>query len=282
MKKFTIHPVSLIVWLWLLIVLGPLLAFSYILAIFIHEAGHFWVAKRLGYQLSKFSLSPYGVSLSYYQQELNHSDEIKIALAGPLINLFSVIVLLGFWWIYPEIYAFTEDFVFVSIMLALFNLLPAYPMDGGRIFTAMASNFMSTKTARKITITINLLLSGVFLCLFIAFLFINFNPTYLLFVVFLIFGVLDLKFVTKFEKINIFRKKTKNFAKPTIYQVNGEVKLANLLKKIQTGKTCLFVFQLPSGRVINLSEKMVVNLLVSYDYNATLGEIFQDNKKVRK
>lgn len=279
MKKIAIHPVSLIVWVWLLIVLGPLLALSYVVAIVIHEFGHFFVAKRLGYALSRFSISPYGVALSYYQQNLNYADEIKIAFAGPLANLISVLFVLGFWWIFPSVYAFTESFVVVSTLLALFNLLPAYPMDGGRIFIGCASHFMSQEVARKITIVVNIVLSILFFALFVAFMFINFNPTYLLFVFFLVAGVLDLKSVTKFEKINIFCKKSKDFVRPTIFCVSKDVKLKELLGKMQTSKTCVFLLELENGKTIVLSEKAVIKLLLTNNYDATLYEVLEKSNK---
>ena len=71
------------------------MALSYFFAILLHELGHFLTAKKLGYALSKFSLSPYGVELSYFQQDMNFADEFKIALAGPVVNLVSAFLVVG-------------------------------------------------------------------------------------------------------------------------------------------------------------------------------------------
>jgi len=198
MKKISIHPATIFVWIWMLIVLGPLVALGCFFAIVIHECGHVVVAKILGYKMSKFSLSPYGCSLSYFEQTINYSDEIKIALAGPFANLLSAVFVVGFWWLFPNLYFFSSSFVFSSFALALFNLLPAYPLDGGRVFVALGSNYFSEKLARKLIVWFNLILSFFFMALFVIFLFVNFNPTYFLVAFFLIVGVLDLANLTSF------------------------------------------------------------------------------------
>ena len=88
-QKFGINPAFFLIILWLIINFGFLSFLNYLLAILIHELGHYFVAKWLGYRLSKFSLSPYGVSLSYYGQELEERDDMLIALAGPFSNLIT-------------------------------------------------------------------------------------------------------------------------------------------------------------------------------------------------
>ncbi|MDE6583500.1 MAG: site-2 protease family protein, partial [Clostridia bacterium] len=176
MKNFAIHPVGVIVWIWLLIVLGPLVALSYFFAVLLHELGHFCVAKFLGYKLSRFSISPYGVSLSYLDNQLQKGDGLKIAFAGPCANFLAVIIVLGLWWCFPNFYFLSYDFVLISTMLALINLLPAYPLDGGRIFVDVASYFFSEKVAKKITVVLNILLSVFFMLVFVVMCFINFNP----------------------------------------------------------------------------------------------------------
>lgn len=275
MKKFSVHPISIILWVWLFVVLGWLSAISYIFAIVIHELGHFFVAKKLGYSLSSFSISPYGFSLSYNNQNFDFKDELKIAIAGPLANFLSAFVILGVWWIFPSTYFFTEDFVLISIVIALFNLLPAYPLDGGRIFVNIASYFFDESVAKKITIIFNYLLAVFFFVIFVICLFINFNPTYLLFACFLFAGALNLNFVSRYEKINIFYKKNKNFASPVLLCVYPDVTIRELIKKIQTSKTHIFYLILDDGKIVNLSEKIIINLSKKYNFETKIKEILK-------
>ncbi len=274
-SKFSVHPIAILVWVWLFFVCDVFTAVGYALAIVVHEFGHFFVAKKLGYGLSKFSFSPYGVSLSYYGQNLDARDEIWIALAGPAFNLICALLVTGLWWLWPLTYAFSQGFVVASVCLALLNLLPAYPLDGGRVFVCLSSRFFSEKAARKITIALNLAFSASFFALFVAFCFVNFNPTYFLFAFFLVVGALDLGFASKYDKINIFQKQTKNFVRPQIVCVGGDVTLGDLMKKMQSSKTYIFCFVMENGRIVNLSEKMILNLSLKVPFDLKLKEIFR-------
>ena len=121
----------------------------FLILIVIHEFGHFIVAKKLGYKLAKFCISPYGVSLNIQNQHLEGKDQIKIALAGPLLNIVTAILVVGIWWCFPTSYFFLQEFVRASWLLALVNLLPAYPLDGGRIFVSSISFLVKEITAKK-------------------------------------------------------------------------------------------------------------------------------------
>ncbi len=276
LKKFCIHPISIILWTWLLWVLGPIVAINYLLAVLLHEMGHYFVAKRLGYILTKFSFSPYGVSLSYSGQNLIDSDEIKIAIAGPLANFFSAFCILAVWWIFPSAYFFTESFVYVSVLLALVNFLPAYPLDGGRIFVCFSSKHFGNNFSKKITIILNLIFATAFLVLFCIFCFVNFNPSYLIFAVFLFVGCLDFKQISKYEKINIFAKKSKNFAKAEVLIIDENVALGEVVKKINLKKEHVFCLILNNGKVVNLSEKMIIKLSENFSFNTKLSEIIKN------
>jgi len=274
MKKFTVNPVSIFVWIWLVVMNGVFVATSYFLAILIHELGHFFTAKRLGYKVTRFSFSPYGVELSYFDQNINYRDELLIALAGPFSNLITVIFVVGFWWIFPAVYFFTESFVMISMLIAVFNLLPAYPLDGGRAFVSLMSNFVSAKLAKRITMFLNVLFAVLFFVIFVACLFVNFNPSLILFSFFLFAGLIDLKFISKYEKINVFTKETKNFSKPTMLCVNDEVCLKELLGHLQTSKTIVFCVLLKNGKIINVSENLLKKLAMEFSYETKLKDIF--------
>ena len=276
-RKFNVNPAFFIILTWLIFATDIYVAVSYFLVIFIHELGHYYVAKYCGYKLSKFSLSPYGVSLSYYGQTLEQKDEIYIALAGPVVNLVVALITVAFWWIFPTFYLVSYNFVEVNLIIALTNLLPAFPLDGGRVFVSLFSNIVERRKALKITIIFNVVLSVMFFILFFVFCFINFNPTYLLFAVFLTMGVLDLNFLSKYEKINVFNKKMKNFSKPKIYVINENVKLKDILNKIEGNKTYLFVLMQENGKSIILSDEFILKLSLNFDVNQRLRDLI--NKK---
>ena len=271
-QKFGINPAFFLIILWLIINFGFLSFLNYLLAILIHELGHYFVAKWLGYRLSKFSLSPYGVSLSYYGQELEERDDMLIALAGPFSNLITSLFCLALWWVFPVSYNFLASFVEVSLVIALFNLLPAFPLDGGRVFVSLCSKFIDREKAIKLTTIFNVIFASFFFVVFIVLCFINFNPTFLLFGVFLILGLLDLNFLSKYEKISAFNKSFKSFSKPRIYVVSEEVCLKDMLRKIRINKTCLFVLMKDNGNSLLISDKQILNLSLKVDISKRIGD----------
>lgn len=112
--------------------------FLYVVFIIFHELSHFLVAKKSGYLPEKLKLSIFGASLEGYDDFLL-LDEIKIVLAGPLFNLFVVVCCYLSFWFYPESYEFLYEILFVNESILLFNLLPIFPLDAGRILLCLAS-----------------------------------------------------------------------------------------------------------------------------------------------
>ena len=108
----------------------------------IHELGHSFVSASLGYRLNKITLMPFGAVVSGNIEGLNFGDQIKIALAGPFINFAISLFFIALWWIYPNCYAYTDVIVGSNLSMAIVNLLPIYPLDGGRIiFCLLAQKF---------------------------------------------------------------------------------------------------------------------------------------------
>ncbi len=113
-----------------------------------HEFGHSLVAKRLGVRVSHIAILPIG-GMAHMAILPNRPDlELRIALAGPAVNL--VLALPGVVWLMTSgsiasteaLYdstgeAFLMWFTGTNLALGLFNLLPAFPMDGGRVLRAL-------------------------------------------------------------------------------------------------------------------------------------------------
>ena len=83
---------------------------TYILAVVIHEFCHAAAARRLGYKAVEIYLSAFGAVLYGEFEGAALSDEIKIALAGPAVNLCAAALLPAVWWMFPPLYAFTQSF----------------------------------------------------------------------------------------------------------------------------------------------------------------------------
>ena len=111
---------------------------------FIHELGHLIIGLILKLKLEKLEILPYGVTVSFKIniQDLNKKigkgnilelKKIVIALAGPIVSLIIALIYLN----YDPIYLNKTDIVYSNILIAIFNLLPVYPLDGGRIINGI-------------------------------------------------------------------------------------------------------------------------------------------------
>jgi len=104
----------------------------YILFLLGHEFSHFYVAKKLGYYSKKIKLNFFGAALEG-NDDFALKDEIKIIFAGPIFNFcFIVFCYLSFWF-NPESYEFLYEILYANWALFIFNMLPIYPLDFGRI-----------------------------------------------------------------------------------------------------------------------------------------------------
>ena len=112
--------------------------FMYVIFIILHELSHFFVAKKLGYLPEKIHLTFFGASLEGYDDFL-FCDEIKIVFAGPIFNLIVIIFCYLSFWFNPETYNFLNDILIVNWSILLFNILPIFPLDMGRILLAFYS-----------------------------------------------------------------------------------------------------------------------------------------------
>ncbi|WP_146345328.1 site-2 protease family protein [Falsiphaeobacter marinintestinus] len=127
-----------------------------------HEFGHALTARRYGIRTPDITLLPIGGLARLEKMPEQPQQEIVVALAGPLVNvaIWAVLVLLGAG-VSMESAAelestdisFLQRLAMVNLFLALFNMIPAFPMDGGRVFRAVLSLFMPRVQATRAAAT---------------------------------------------------------------------------------------------------------------------------------
>ena len=278
-KKFPIHPSFVLLFFWFVITNNYHSFLLFTVVVLTHEFGHYLVAKKCGYKLDYFYITPYGISLNYKEKAFENRDEILIALAGPFVNLCLSLIIVSLWWIFPSMYGLSYEFVFQSVMLALFNLIPCYPLDGGRIFCGLLSKNMPRKKAVDIICIFNYIFSAIFFILFIFSCFYNFNPTFLLGGIFLVLGNIDFKNESKYQPIQILNKKIKNFSHPIFLFIDGEVIISNLLKHIEANKFTIFVVKLKNGQTKILDEDKIKSLAINLSPALSINQVFKQEKE---
>ena len=140
----------------------------FVLAVFAcvlaHEFGHVLAARRFGIDTRDITLLPIGGIATIERMPNDPRQELIIAIAGPAVNVVIATMLFVLFQasLNPEqLTQFGDqkiDFVtrlaIVNVLLVLFNLLPAFPMDGGRVFRALLSFWLDRGRATKIAASI--------------------------------------------------------------------------------------------------------------------------------
>jgi Zn-dependent protease/predicted transcriptional regulator len=111
-------------------------------SVLIHELAHVIYALRTGGKVQGITLMIVGGVSEITELPKRSRDEVLMALAGPLTSLGIGALLIGALWLLPEPRYFSPRFALVylaglNIFLGLFNLVPAFPMDGGRILRGL-------------------------------------------------------------------------------------------------------------------------------------------------
>jgi len=204
----SIHWTFLLLFIWIVlvnflagfrlegIIWSLLLLFLLLLSILAHEAGHGLVARYFRIKASGVILLPIGGVASIPNLPRKRGQEMLITLAGPAVSLLIAGILLLFvhpynaYWSDPENIGVVDggNFLFqlqvINLSLGLFNLIPAFPMDGGRLLRGGLGMFMNIIKAT----TIAGYISKAIACLFIGWGLVSVNLIMLMTGLFILFA----------------------------------------------------------------------------------------------
>jgi stage IV sporulation protein FB len=134
-----------------------LLALSSFFFSLLHEFSHAWIARKKGYTPLSISIGLFGGVLHIKERDIKPKDAMIIYIAGPLLNLLFA---LGFYLLLLQFPShWLSDIVAANILLALFNLMPFYPLDGGKIVKLYLSYFLGQEKANTLSRIFSLMFS---------------------------------------------------------------------------------------------------------------------------
>lgn len=151
------------------------IATLFLLALFgcvlLHEFGHILMARRFGVRTPDVILLPIGGVARLERIPEEPRQELLIALAGPLVTVLIIGVLWMALWIggqrpslamlSPAGGSFFPDLMALNVYILLFNLIPAFPMDGGRVLRALLASRLGLSRATRIAASVGQALATV-------------------------------------------------------------------------------------------------------------------------
>ena len=141
----------------------------YVIMIFfavVHELGHLLMGLMLKMKPERIELMPFGLSISFKVnvQDINKKrgngnqqifKEILVASAGPLTNL----IILIFTYVFFGNSNFSSLVIYANLLILIFNLLPIYPLDGGRILNGILHILFGRLEARSLSFDISMVVT---------------------------------------------------------------------------------------------------------------------------
>ncbi len=247
--------------------LSVLASVSLLISVFLHELGHSLLSLRRGIKVKEIILFIFG-GIAVLETQPKGRDELKISLVGPLVSLmiafaFYLISLSGI----PLLKEFSDVFFRINLAIALFNLLPAFPLDGGRILRG----YLTEKIGfRKATIICGEL--GKSLAIFLAIIGLFYNIWLTFIAIFIYLGASEEEKLSKIESI-LEKLRVRDIMTKEVKTVSPEMTVEEFLEIVFENKHLGYPVT-NNGRVIGM---ITLHDVVGKDKNMKIKDIMETN-----
>ncbi|MBL5830033.1 M50 family metallopeptidase [Heyndrickxia sporothermodurans] len=262
LRKIHIHPLF-----WIIVGIAVITARFHELLIlfsilFIHEMGHSIMAHFFSWRIKKISILPFG-GVTEMDEHGNRplKEELLVILAGPIQHVWLAIVMFVLFKMHIISISFFQTFMDYNLMILLFNLLPIWPLDGGKLLHLLFSVNKPFLQAIRITLFISLL----FLLIFhvISIIITPFNLNIWIVVIYLYISLWaewkQMNFVFMRFLLERYYGKKMDFKRLRPLNINGEEFLYEVLEKFQRGKKHPLLIMKDGKEIGHLDENEVLH-----------------------
>ncbi|MBS3810611.1 MAG: site-2 protease family protein [Halanaerobiales bacterium] len=213
-------------------ILGLLITLSLFISVGLHELGHSFVARSRGQEINSITLMLLGGVAEIKEMSEDPDDELRISIIGPMVSLaigltFIFIAQISFNIVMPDIIFFILYLGELNVFLALFNLIPAFPNDGGRVLRAFLARKRNFLSATKIAVGISKAI--VFIFGIIGVLYGNFI---LVLIAFFIYMRANQEFQYSLIKATLSNLKVKELMSKDVSYISSDLTVRELLDKM--------------------------------------------------
>ena len=232
-------------------------------AVILHEMAHAVIAKKLGAVIARIILTPFGGALNVQTKILTPQQKCYVYLAGPVASLLFSLLFGVLVWLFPTIFIYLEYLVAANFFVGVINLLPIYPLDGGKIL----SQYMSTKVI--------FIWSDIVFALVLVVALIMFNWWWIFFAVVILIQInWDFKQSVYCDKFSYpVKQKTGKLVR---YAVLSNTTLFEVYKMIDKKHPSEFVITDKNNQIFYESD--LEQWLLEYSSNTTLSKCYLDKK----
>lgn len=253
-------------------------------ACFIHELAHVLVARSYGYRVKEIELLPFGGVARIEDLDLIAFDpevEVNIALAGPLQNLLlaGIGLALRHFLVWQE--SLAAFFIYCNLGMALLNLLPVLPLDGGRVYRAYLVRRIGFRQATERVTgwgrVLGILLVGISLA---GILLSWVNITFLFVAIFIFWAANRERMAAAYIFMRFLTRKQRELRDKGLLPIEAlmateATTLREVVRKFVPKRYHLVLF-LDSGGIMEFfTEAEIVTALLERGLDTTLGEILQ-------
>lgn len=246
-------------------------------SVLVHELGHALMAKRIGIQVEEIELFPFG-GIAKMEDITKYGGYVEayVAFAGPMVS--GVIAVIGaILWHYNPAF---KPIALYNFILFSFNVMPALPLDGGRMLRNILLQYMSYKSATRIMVLIGKLTA---IALVVYNIYIIYNKSnsiaYILTALFIYLGCnKELKYCSYYYLLhkNNFKKSIASNKKVRVRVVDlpSNTYVRHAADEFSPSTVCIIHVVDRNGRVMAvLNESDIMDAFIKYGYDSRLADI---------